>query len=164
MLNLKVSNFFHRQEWYQDTTIIVYNAQYLDFTEELISLLQQEGKPITRIDVRTLISKRDLQSVLVAIQDGILVLEHVTEVPIGKDREIIQEYIRWILKGDWRNNDANVDFVSDWANHMAQLKLQIYAIVANGDIHNRVFPQSACFWVAYGECEDSQIPRIDKET
>jgi len=96
------------------------------------------------------------------LSDGFLVLEHVTEVPVCEDQEMIQEYIRWILKGDWRNN-ADVDFASDWANHMAQLKLQIYAIVTNGDIHNRVFPQSACFWVAYGECEDPQILRIDKE-
>lgn len=164
MLNsTSVRLFFHWKERNQDTTIIVDNAQDLDFVEELIPILQQDGKTITRIDVRTLISKRDLQNVLVAIPDGFLVLEHVTEVPIGKDQEMIQEYIRWILKGDWRNNDAHVDFASDWANHLAQSKLQIYAIVTNGDIHNRVFPQSACLWVAYGECEDSQIPRIDKE-
>lgn len=162
MLDLKVNPFFNWKERHQLTTIIVDNAEDIDFAEELIPILQQEGKAITRIDVRTLADKRDLQSVLVAIPDGFLVLEHVTEVPIGKDQEIIQEYIRWILKGDWRNNDANVDFVSDWANHMAQSKLQIYAIVADGDIHNRVFPHSACFWFAYGECEDSQIPRIDK--
>ncbi len=164
MLNsTSVGIFFHWKERYQDTTIIVDNAQNFDFVDELIPILQQDSKTITRIDVRTLVSKRDLQNVLVAIPDGFLVLEHVTEVPVGKDQEMIQEYIRWILKGDWRNNDVNVHFISEWENHMAQSKLQIYAIVANGDIHNRVFPQSACLWVAYGECKDSDILRLDKE-
>ena len=61
MLNsTSVRIFFHWKERYQDTTIIVDNAQNLDFVEELIPILQQDGKTITRIDVRTLISKRDL--------------------------------------------------------------------------------------------------------
>jgi len=70
MLNsTSVSLFFHWKEKYQDTTIIVNNAQDLDFAEELIPILQQEDKTITRIDVRTLVSKRDLQSILVALSD-----------------------------------------------------------------------------------------------
>lgn len=95
------------------------------------------------------------------IPEGFLIIDHITEIPEGENHDIVQEYIRWILKGDWRNAE-NVTYPTEWKNHLRDTALQIYAI-SYGEIKSKVFPLGACGWMAYGPCKDDNILRIDTD-
>lgn len=160
MLNLVYDHIF-RWKRYPNSTIIVNNDADCDFAHELQSLLQKESKPIVVIDAKTLYTRTELKEQLVALQEGFLIIDHLTEVPDTAEQEGIQNILYCVLKGDWRNATDRC-FGSEWEDHLAQIPLQIYAIISNGVTKNRAIPMGACSWLAYGNTDDTQIRRIDK--
>ncbi len=162
MLNLEYDNIF-RWKRYPNSTIIVNNDTNCDFAHELQSLLQKEGKPIALIDAQTLYARNELKEKLASLQEGFLIIDHLTEVPDTAEQEEIQNILYCVLKGDWRNaTNMNICFGSEWEDHLAQTPLQIYAVISNGVTKNRAIPMGACSWLAYGDNPDIQIRRIDK--
>lgn len=159
MLNLVYDNIF-RWKRYPNSTIIVNNYTDCDFAHELQSLLQKEGKPIAFIDAQTLYTRNELKEKLASLQEGFLIIDHLTEVPDTAEQEGIQNILYCVLKGDWRNT-TNICFCSEWENHLAQTPLQVYAIISDGVTNNRAIPMG-CSWLAYGDTPDTQIRRIDK--
>lgn len=142
-------------------TIIVNNVADCHFADELQVLLQDEGKVITVIDARTLYDHKQLRQIMTDIPEGFLIIDHVTEIPDGENQDTVQEDIRWILKGDWRNAE-NVTYPTEWKNHLRDTALQIYAI-SYGETKSKVFPLGACGWMAYGPCKDDNLLRIDTD-
>lgn len=160
MLNL-VYDIIFRWRRYPNSTIIVNNDTDCDFAHELQSLLQKEGKPIAFIDAQTLYARTELKEKLASLQEGFLIIDHLTEVPDTAEQEGIQNILYCVLKGDWRNA-TNIYFGSEWEDHLAQTPLQIYAVISNGVTKNKAIPMCACSWLAYGDNPDTQIRRIDK--
>lgn len=160
MLNLVYDNIF-RWRRYPNSTIIVNNDTDCDFAHELQSLLQKEGKPIAFIDAQTLYARTELKEKLASLQEGFLIIDHLTEVPDTAEQEGIQNILYCVLKGDWRNA-TNICLGSEWEDHLALTQLQIYAVISNGVTKNKAIPMCACSWLAYGDNPDTQIRRIDK--
>lgn len=160
MLNLVYDNIF-RWRRYPNSTIIVNNDTDCDFAHELQSLLQKESKPIAIIDAKILYARAELKDKLAPLQEGFLIIDHLTEVPDTAEQEGIQNILYCVLKGDWRNATDRC-FGSEWEDHLAQTPLQIYAIISDGVTKNRAIPMGACSWLAYGDNPDTQIRCIDK--
>lgn len=160
MLNLVYDNIF-RWKRYPNSTIIVNNDADCDFAHELQSLLQKESKPIAIIDAKILYARAELKDKLASLQEGFLIIDHLTEVPDTAEQEGIQNILYCVLKGDWRNA-TNICLGSEWEDHFAQTQLQIYAVISNGVTKNKAIPMGACSWRAYGDNPDTQIRHIDK--
>ena len=92
MLNLVYDNIF-RWRRYPNSTIIVNNDTDCDFAHELQSLLQKEGKPIACIDAKTLYARNELKDKLASLQEGFLIIDHLTEVPDTAEQEGIQNIL-----------------------------------------------------------------------
>jgi hypothetical protein len=107
-----------------------------DLVSDIKSVLLENGvSSVTVIDARTLYDKNDFRRMLNAIQDGILIIDHATEVPESKHRDIINALIRACLKGDY------LDVTEEWMMHFAETKIGVAAIVDKNDYNAPVFKE-----------------------
>lgn len=143
--------------------IIVNGDKNCDFGKELQNLIQEAGYVATIIDARTLYDSKDLKAKLATIPDGALIIDHLTEVPEGEKQDIIQEILRFVLKGDWKSDwGGNHLYASEWEEHLAHTQIKVYGIISDGNLKDRTIPMGACQMAAYGEC-GHDLWRIDEE-
>ncbi len=143
--------------------IIVNGDKNCDFAKELQEFIQEAGNMVTIIDARSLYDSKDLKAKLATIPEGILIIDHLTEVPEGEKQDIIQNILYFVLKGDWKSDwGCNHSYGSEWQDHLAQTNLKVYGIVSNGTLKDRTIPMGACSISAYGECGHN-LCRIDEE-
>lgn len=146
---LKVTDQYFRMKLCAPSrnTIIVNGDKNCDFGKELQNLIQEAGNKVTMIDARNLHSLKQFEDVVEAQErSGILIINHFTEVPESEDQEDIRRDLRYWLK------ESNMSW--GWSG--------IYAIVAAADRKDRIIPWVACNAMAYGECGDKSILRIDE--